>query len=105
MSLQPICRIGDQCTGTCQVSAPGHPRTFTATWQTGSSDMFDGIIPLVRVGDTGITDCGHTVQATGGSSVTKNNGIPVHRVTDAVIVLGGGFGVSITGSAIWSSEA
>lgn len=104
MSLKPICRIGDNCEGTCRVSSSGHPRHFIGTWLTGSSNMFDGATPIVRVGDTGITDCGHTIQATEGSSVAGNNGLAVHRVGDDMIVIGGGEGVSTTGSGIWTAE-
>lgn len=104
MSLQPICRVGDQCTGTCNGPGSDHPRTFTGTWLTGSGNMFDGVTPIVRVGDTGITDCSHNIVAQTGSSIGSNDGIPVHRVTDLVYVVEGGSGVSITGSPIWSCE-
>lgn len=104
MTLKAICRIGDTCTGTCQVPGGGHPRSFTATWTTGSTTAFAEGIGVVRVGDTGLTDCGHTIQATVGSSVATNNGIRIHRVGDAVVVVGGGFGASTTGSPTAKAE-
>jgi hypothetical protein len=58
------------------------------------------------VNDIGVTDCGHTIIAmTGGNSLTDvENGMPVHRVGDVVIVVDGGVGVSVTGSDTLSSE-
>lgn len=93
-----VCRIGDSVTGTCRAAVVGHPRTFTGTWSTGSSVVQANGIGVVRVGDTGITDCGHTIQATVGSSAMTADGLPVHRVGDAVIIVQGGSGVSSTGS-------
>lgn len=106
MATKPICRVGDTVQGTCRVNSSGHPRTFTGTWQTGSSIVKCDGIPVVRVDDTGITDCGHTFKAIEGSatSVDKSNDRALHRVGDAVQVIGGGEGVSVTGSPSSSSE-
>ena len=103
MTAKAVCRIGDHATGTCTASAPGHPRAFIGTWQTGSSTVTADGIGIVRVGDTGITDCPgadggpHHIQATGGG-VSGANGEALHRVGDAVEVIEGGTGVSSTGS-------
>jgi len=104
MSLQPICRIGDHSTGTCNGPGEDHPRTFFGTWITGSGNMFDDGIPIVRVGDLGTTDCNHNIVAQTGSTIADNDGIPVHRIDDLVTVVEGGSGVSITGSSVWSAE-
>jgi uncharacterized Zn-binding protein involved in type VI secretion len=93
-----ICRVGDQCTGTCNAGSSGHPRTFIGTWLTGSPDVFVDDLPVVRIGDTGITDCGHQIVATGGSTSGFANDLSIHRVGDAVTVTEGGTGVSTTGS-------
>lgn len=105
-TLKAICRIGDHCTGTCTANAPNHPRTFTGTWQTGSTIVTADGIGIVRVGDTGITDCSppHHIVATGGSSVGGTLGEQFHRVGDAVTVTEGGSGVSSIGSSTVSSE-
>ena len=105
-TLKQVCRIGDHCTGTCTANAPNHPRTFTGTWQTGSGIVTADGIGIVRVGDTGITDCSppHHIVATGGSGVGGTLGVAYHRVGDAVTVTEGGTGVSSTGSPTVSSE-
>jgi uncharacterized Zn-binding protein involved in type VI secretion len=99
-----ICRIGDSVTGTCRVSAPGHPRTFTGTWNTGSGVVECDGIGVVRENDTGTTDCGHTFKALGGVDTLSGDGLKMQRVGDAVTVVGGGDGVSITGSSSSTSE-
>lgn len=98
MAQQPICRIGDTVTGTCNANAPGHPRTFTGTWQTGSTVVKIDGLGVVRVGDSGTTDCNHNFTATTGSTVADDNGIKLHRVGDTVTVTEGGSGTSQTGS-------
>ena len=103
MTAKAVVRVGDHCTGTCTASAPGHPRAFTGTWQTGSSNVTADGLGIVRVGDTGITDCSvadggpHHIKATGGG-VSGANGESLHRVGDAVQVIEGGSGTSSTGS-------
>lgn len=107
MTSKQICRVGDTVTGTCRVpNAQNHPRQFTGVWQTGSSMVKCDGIPVVRVGDSGVTDCGHTFHAVEGSSTTidTTNGKALHRVGDAVTVDLGGEGVSVTGSGSSSSN-
>lgn len=101
---QRVCRVGDQAEGICQVNAIGHPRHFVATWQVGSPYCTCDGIPIVRVGDTGITDCGHTIQAVDGAPYSSSDGLRIHRVGDPVIVIGGGTGVSTTGSPYSDSQ-
>lgn len=93
-----ICRIGDSCTGTC--TAHRYPRSFTGTWTTGSTSVKIGGVGVVRVGDTGVTDCGHHIVAVGGSSGIIANGIGLHRIGDSVLVLEGGSGVTTSGSNV-----
>ena len=102
MTARAIARIGDQATGTCL--AHTSPRQFTATITTGSDIVTCDGIGVARVGDTGTTDCGHTIQITEGSTLTTVLGIGVARVGDAVIVVEGGSGVITTGSAVGSTE-
>ena len=93
-----ICRVGDLVTGTCQASAPGHPRAFTGHWVVGSPKVTANGIGVIRTGDTGITDCGHTIIATVGSTLVSSDGIGVVRVGDPVGIVQGGFGTAITGA-------
>ncbi len=99
-----ICRVGDTVTGTCRVSASGHPRSFTGTWNTGSNIVICDGIGVVRQDDTGTTDCGHTFKADGGVSFLTSESRTIQRVGDTVTVIGGGEGVSVTGSGSSSSE-
>lgn len=98
MSLQKVARIGDTVTGICNGSGHAAGRAFTGTWQTGSPNVFANEIPIVRLNDTGITDCGHHFYASTASAYHKANNIFIHRVTDQVIVVEGGSGTTITGS-------
>lgn len=63
----------------------------------------DGV-GVARVGDTGVTDCGHTIQIVEGSSIATALGIGLARVGDAVVVLEGGSGVITTGSGAGVTE-
>lgn len=99
-----VVRINDMAAGTC--NGPGHAPGFqyTATYISGSDTVLADGIGVVRVGDMGITDCGHHIQAIGGSDVYTADGIAVHRVGDPVTVIEGGDGVAITGSDTVSSN-
>lgn len=92
------CRIGDIVTGRCDADAPDHPRDFTGTWTTGSPNVTANGLPVVRVGDLGITDCGHNFQAVAGSGNVQTNDLQQVRVGDPVIVLEGGAGIAVSGS-------
>lgn len=93
-----VCRIGDAITGTCQANATGHPRTFTGVWKVGSNVIMADGIGVVRVGDTGLTDCNHTILAVAGSSIVDDRGAFLVRVGDAISIVEGGYGVTTTGS-------
>jgi len=93
-----ICRVTDQVTGVCEADAPGHPRAFVGTWNTGSIDCTANGLGLIRQGDTGTTDCGHPFIANGGSIDVVSNGLLIQRVGDPVTLPLGGYGNSITGS-------
>ena len=98
MMFRALARIGDAVTGTC--TAHKSPRAFTATITTGSNIATCDGIGIARIGDTGITDCGHHIQIVEGSSVSTVLGVGLARVGDAVIVLEGGSGVIATGSGV-----
>ena len=92
-----VCTVGDLVVGTCQAKAPGHPRSFIGTWMTGSATLTVDGKDVVREGDIGVTDCGHTLQAVSSSSTGSSLEENLHRVGDVAIVLEGGIGVSVTG--------
>lgn len=99
---QQVARIGDIVVGTCR--AHKSPRSYTAILTTGSGVVTANGQGVCRVGDTGVTDCGHTVQIISGSGVAKSDGVPVARVGDAVVVLEGGDGVIVAGSPTVTSN-
>lgn len=100
--MQPVCRIGDIIVGTCWDGHP--PRPYVGVWISGSPTCSAENLDIVRIGDIGVTDCGHTIVAIAGAPTTSADNIPVHRIGDAVMVVGGGDGVSITGSPTYSAE-
>jgi hypothetical protein len=53
---------------------------------------------MIRVGDHGVTDCGHHITAIEGSFICTADGIGIHRVGDAVVVDEGGDGITVTGA-------
>lgn len=105
MALQPVARLGDTASGTCTASSHSGSRSWTGTFTTATAGHTADGLPVVRIGDTGVTDCGHTFIAVAGSTVfTGVDGIPVVRVGDAVNVIQGGSGVVTGGSPNYRSE-
>jgi hypothetical protein len=95
---EPVTRVGDIVNGYCD--GPGHEvhRFFTGWWTIGSGTCSVDGLSIIRVGDHGITDCGHHFHATTGSGLGSADGMAIHRVNDEVIVDEGGYGWSVTGS-------
>jgi len=96
MAFLAICRTGDIVTGTCYNHS--RPRAFTGVWDIGAADVTANTLSIIREGDTGTTDCGHTFIADGGSTDVAANGIKLQRVGDSVTVIGGGTGISVSGA-------
>lgn len=101
---QGVARLGDTVTGTCRAPVANHPRTFTGTWTTCSGVCTLDGKGIIRVNDTGITDCGHHFKAITGSAKSSADGLAIHRVGDQVQVIEGGEGTSTTGSSIGVSD-
>lgn len=99
----PVARVGDVVVGYCNGQGHTPNREFTGVWVTGSDTLTTSGVGVVRVGDTGVTDCGHTFQAATGSDVATDTGQPLHRVGDLVIVEGSGVGVTVTGDDVLTS--
>jgi hypothetical protein len=92
-----VCRTGDSFSGTC--NAHSNPTAFTGVWGASFISLLTvGGLSVIRVGDQAPTSCGHTAQASTGS--TSIIGVPIHRVGDAILVIQGGSGTSITGSSV-----
>lgn len=100
MTFKPIARIGDTVTGICNGSGHVSGYSFTGTWVTGSNNCVADNKGIIRIGDTGTTNCGHHFHATTGSSIGTANGLAIHRVGDQVIVNEGGYGQTVTGSPV-----
>lgn len=96
--MSQLCRTGDLVTGTCNNHS--NPVNFTGTWDPKSTLVTANNLGVICKGDLGTTDCGHKFFAN-GSNITDviANGLPLQRVGDTVTVIGGGNGVSITGSS------
>ena len=87
MTVRQIARVGDQSTGTCPLHAGG--QAYTATWSTVHSptSTADGQY-IIRVGDTTLASCGHTLWATIGASGIDDYGAKIHRQGDDCSTLG-----------------
>lgn len=101
--MPAIVRVGDTVTGVC--NGPGHPSNhpYTAVWVNGDTDKFCDGKGVIRVGDTGNTDCGHHIRAIVGSPISSAQAKPIVRVGDPVEVIEGGTGTCITGSPVSST--
>jgi len=79
---KPAARLGDRCEGTC--IHPSHiPPIFTqGTITEGSPNSSVNGQAQSRVGDTGITDCGHSFFLKEGSASSSLNGKEPCRVGD-----------------------
>lgn len=99
-----VARVGDVVVGYC--NGPGHPanRDFTGTWVSGSPTVTADDLSVIRVGDTGVTDCGHMFYALTGSSTSTADGLEVHVVGCVCITEGDGVGTTVTGSETVTAE-
>lgn len=97
MAQQALVRLGDTAQGTCL--AHSSPRPWTGVFTTATGGFFVEGVPAVAVGDSGVTDCGHTFILTTSSSILRGaEGRQIGRVGDAVTLPSGGDGVIITGA-------
>jgi uncharacterized Zn-binding protein involved in type VI secretion len=94
--MAKILTVNIHVNGTCNAHAS--PRAFVGTFTTSSSTVTCNGNAVIRVNDTGTTDCGHHIKATSGSSNIKADGLGVHRVGDTGIVIEGGTYTVTSGS-------
>ncbi len=99
-----VARVGDLVTGLC--NGPGHDpgRPFTGAWTSGSPAVTADGLPVVRVGDTGLTDCSHVFYATTGSSKASADGYAIHLVGGLCVTEGAGTGTTLSGSSTITAE-
>jgi len=78
--MSGVSRIGDVGQGTC----PSHdsPRPYITVFNTGASTVTAEGMPVVRVGDVGISTCGHPTVALTGAPISTVEGIIMHRQGD-----------------------
>lgn len=82
-----VCRVGDLCTGTCDIGAIDCPHNYSGgTCNNGSPSVFINNKAAVRVGDTGATNCPHggSFSSVAGSSSVYINGEKAVRIGDGI---------------------
>lgn len=97
-----VCRVGDTCAGICDIGAIDCPHNYSGgTCDTGSPSVFVEGKAVVRVGDTGATNCPHSgnFKSSAGSATVFVNKIPVARIGDGITcTVCGNSGSHTTGS-------
>lgn len=80
MAAANPCRVNDMGLGTC----PAHdsPKSYTTIFCTGAPTVMIEGSPAVRVGDVGISTCGHPTVAMTGGAIGIFEGAPSHRIGD-----------------------
>ena len=95
--MPAVCRTGDVVTGVCYNHSS--PVNFTGTWDVNTSQVSANSLDVICKGYLGSTNCGHKFIADGNVSLNViANSLPLQLVGDTVTVIGGGNGISITGS-------
>jgi uncharacterized Zn-binding protein involved in type VI secretion len=81
--MRAVARLGDKTFGTC--TAHVVPISIGGTIITGSADTLVNGLPIARLGDQVLTDCGHTsVIVTADSSTPVNSKPGTARLGDSV---------------------
>lgn len=96
--MTQIARINDIVVGYCNGSGHQPGREFVGVWITSSDNESAESQGIIRVGDIGTTDCGHTFVAATGSDQAFSEGKALHRIDDIVLTEGDGIGVTLSGS-------
>lgn len=83
-----------------QCESPSHDEVvyFTGVWIAGTDTSIVDGREIIRVGDIGVTDCGHVFVAATGADASTDAERPLHRVGDIVLLDEGGIGITMTGS-------
>ncbi|SRR6266581_1541678 len=95
-----VTRYGDMGLGVCP--AHHHPVTYITVFVSSNSNVTSDGIPIITVGDIGISSCGHPTVAVTGSEVGLANEKGIHRVGD--MGTNPGHYTVITGSPFVTSE-
>lgn len=75
-----VSRTGDVGTGRC----PAHDstKTYNTVFMSGSIPQTAEGSPIVRVGDVGISSCGHPTVALSGAPTSRSASLDIHRIGD-----------------------
>ena len=75
-----VCRVSDIGIGVC----PAHksPRSYITVFGSGAKTVLAEAKQMVRVGDVGVSSCGHPTIALVGSKTVLCEGAAVHRCND-----------------------
>lgn len=79
--MAAIARVGDVGIGICYCHSP-FPVSYTTTFIGGAPSVTADGLPVMRIGDIGISTCGHTTIAISGSGPVVANVLGVHRLGD-----------------------
>ena len=75
-----VCRTSDIGVGVC----PAHksPKSYVTVFCTGAKTVMAENKAVVRVGDIGVSTCGHPTVALTGSQSVMSEGAMLHRCND-----------------------
>jgi uncharacterized Zn-binding protein involved in type VI secretion len=79
-----VARVTDRTDGTCRHRSHKYPVKVGGTIIVGDPVTFADGLPVARIGDTVMADCGHTSVIVTGSPSTKATNIPFARLGDSV---------------------
>lgn len=79
-----VCKLGDTGMGGCLHSshAPTLPFPYVTVFASSAVTVMTNALGTVRVGDAGISSCGHPTVALLGSPTVMSEKLPTHRVAD-----------------------
>ena len=78
--MPQISRITDVGVGVCPCHSS--PVTYVTMFAVGDPFVDADGLQVARIGDMGISSCGHPTIAVTGSTISTASGIPTHRIGD-----------------------
>ena len=93
--MSGICRAGDVGAGSC--SAHDSTKSYNTVFVPAQSTVFSEGSPVIRIGDVGLSTCGHPTICLSGAATVLCVGSGVHRIGD--VGANPGAYVSLSGSA------
>lgn len=77
----PVCRLNDIALGIC----PCHSIPVVVTIVMASPTCLANGLGIARMGDIGMSSCGHTANIMTTNPLVMNNGLGTARITDLII--------------------